>query len=65
MLRMTRNELAEASEVAVATLADFESGKRSPHPRTLGAIRSALEAAGIEFIIKNDKGVGLLLKYKN
>lgn len=58
MLRMTRNELAEASQVAVATLADFESGKRSPHPRTIAAIRSALETAGVEFI--GETGVRLL-----
>lgn len=62
MLRMKRNELAEASQVAVATLADFEAGKRSPHPRTLSAIRVALEAAGVEFIAENGGGAGVRLR---
>lgn len=62
MLRMKRNELAEASQVAVATLADFEAGKRSPHPRTLSAIRAALEAAGVEFIAENGGGAGVRLR---
>lgn len=65
MLRMTRNELAKASQVAVATLADFESGKRSPHPRTLSAIRSALETAGVEFIEENGGGAGVRLRKIN
>ena len=40
---------------------DFEIGKRSPHPRTLAAIRSALEAAGVEFIANGD-GPGVRLR---
>ena len=48
MLGLKREELAEASQVAHATLADFEAGKRKPYPRTLAAIRAALEAAGVE-----------------
>ena len=62
MLRMARNEVAEAAQVAVATVADFESGKRSPHPRTIEAIRAALEAAGVEFIEENGGGAGVRLK---
>ncbi|WP_199484124.1 helix-turn-helix domain-containing protein [Tanticharoenia sakaeratensis] len=62
MLRMKRDELAKAAQVAVATLADFEAGKRAPHPRTLAAIRSALEAAGVEFVPENGGGAGVRLK---
>lgn len=64
MLRMKREELAKAAEVAVATLADFETGRRTPHHRTLAAIRAALEAAGIEFIPQNGNGPGVRLKLR-
>jgi transcriptional regulator with XRE-family HTH domain len=61
MLGMTREELAQASQVAQATLTDFEGGKRRPYPRTLAAIQTALEAAGIEFIFGNGGGPGVRL----
>ncbi len=47
--------------VAVATLADFEVGRRDPHPRTLAAIRAALEAAGAIFVEENGDGPGVRL----
>jgi transcriptional regulator with XRE-family HTH domain len=62
MLGMKREELAVAAEVAHATLTDFEGGKRSPYPRTLAAIRAALEAAGVEFIEENGGGPGVRLR---
>jgi transcriptional regulator with XRE-family HTH domain len=52
-------ELAAAAAVAGSTLVDFESGKRQPHPRTLAAIRAALEAAGVEFTNGDAPGVRL------
>lgn len=62
MLRLKREELSEASRVAVATLADFETGKRQPHPRTLSAIQDALETAGVIFIDENGGGPGVRLR---
>ena len=62
MLGMKREDLASAAQVAHATLADFEAGKRKPYPRTIAAIRAALEAAGIEFIDKNGGGPGIRLQ---
>lgn len=62
MLRLTREQLAERASVAVATLSDFERGTRHPHPRTLEAIRIALETAGIEFVPENGGGAGVRLK---
>jgi hypothetical protein len=56
--RPTRDQLADTAQVAVATLADSETGRRQPHPRTLQAIRTALEAAGVEFIADNGGGAG-------
>ena len=62
MLGLKRDELASSAKVAVATLADFETGRRNPHPRTLDAIQAALEAAGVEFIAENGGGPGVRLK---
>ncbi len=60
MLRLTRDDLARRAEVAIATLADFEVGRRQPHPRTITAIRTALEAAGVEFTNGDAPGVRLV-----
>lgn len=62
MLGITRESLAKAASVAMGTLTDFEGGKRTPYPRTLAAIRAALEAAGIEFIPENGGGPGVRLR---
>jgi transcriptional regulator with XRE-family HTH domain len=62
MLGMKREDLAAIAQVAHATLADFEGGKRQPYPRTLAAIRAALEAAGVEFIPENVSGAGVRLR---
>lgn len=56
MLGLRREDLALAAGVAHATLAGFEGEKRSPHPRTMAAIRATLEAAGAVFIPKDDTG---------
>ncbi len=58
-LGITAEALAAAAGVSKVTLSDFEIGKRSPHPRTLAAIRSALEAAGVEFTNGEVPGVRL------
>ena len=62
MLGLSRDDLARLSKVGVATLADFEAGKRTPYDRTLADIRAALEAAGVEFIAENGGGPGVRLR---
>lgn len=57
----SQEQLAESARVAKKTLADFETGNRSPYPRTLEAIRAALEAAGVQFIAENGGGPGVRL----
>ena len=49
IVSLSQDELARRAQVARATLADFERGERTPHPRNMAAIREALEAAGVEF----------------
>ncbi len=57
MLGWSRRQLAEAAQVAVGTVVDFERGARQPYNRTLADIRRALEDAGIIFI-DAEEGVG-------
>ena len=61
-LGLTAETLAERAKVSKVTLSDFEIGKRSPHPRTLEAIKTALELAGVEFIAENGSGAGVRLR---
>lgn len=62
LIDWSREDLAGASKVSVRTVVDFERGARQPIPATLAAIRSALEAAGVEFIAENGGGAGVRLK---
>ena len=59
---MTREKLAEESGVPLRTLARLELGEGSPQKRTLAAIRTALEAAGVIFVEENGEGPGVRLK---
>jgi transcriptional regulator with XRE-family HTH domain len=59
LLGWSQDQLAEASKVAKATIANFEAGKRTPYDRTIDDIRDALDHAGIEFIPQNGAGAGV------
>jgi transcriptional regulator with XRE-family HTH domain len=62
LLGWSQDDLEAASKVAKKTIADFERQARQPHTRTLDAIRSALEAAGVIFIEPNGEGPGVRLR---
>jgi transcriptional regulator with XRE-family HTH domain len=49
LLGWSQFDPAKKADVGRATIADFESGKREPYPRTLDILRIALEGAGVEF----------------
>ena len=51
-------ELAEAARVSPETIVRFEKGE-ALRPRTVDAIRAALEASGIEFTNGEQPGVRL------
>ena len=53
-------DLAEAAKVSPNTITRFERGDHL-HERTIDAIQSALEAAGVEFIPENGGGPGVRL----
>lgn len=62
ILGLEQGEVAAAAGVARATLIDFEKEARAPRAATIAAIRSALEAAGAEFLDPNGHGGGVALK---
>jgi transcriptional regulator with XRE-family HTH domain len=61
-LNWTLEDLAKAAGVHRNTISNFETGKYAGDPEKLAAVRSALEAAGVEFIAENDGGPGVRLK---
>lgn len=61
MLGWSQDQLEASAKVAKKTIADFEREARQPYPRTLEALRAALEAAGVEFIDQNGSGPGVRL----
>lgn len=62
LVEISREKLAQSSQVAVRTVTDFERGAREPIRNTLHALRQALENAGVEFIAENGGGPGVRLK---
>lgn len=60
-LQLGVRELAEAAQVSPTTITRLERGE-SLYPRTIEAIRTALEAAGVEFIEQNGGGAGVRLR---
>lgn len=63
LLHIRQRELAEAAEVGMRTIADFEREfERELNIVTLKAIRAALEAKGVIFLDSNGEGPGVRLK---
>ena len=62
LLGWSQDQLAEASGVPKRTLARLELDEGAPQRRTVAAIRTALEAAGVEFIAENGGGAGVRLR---
>lgn len=62
LIGISQPDLAAASQVSQATIANFERGARAPFDRTLRDIRTALETAGVIFIDENGQGPGVRLR---
>ena len=62
LVKMNQTQLAEASNVSLRSIVHFEKGERTPVPNNMAALRSALEAAGVEFIDRNGGGPGVRLR---
>jgi transcriptional regulator with XRE-family HTH domain len=53
LLGWSRERLAEAADVALRTVVDFEREARRPHEQTLSRLRGALETGGVVFIAED------------
>jgi len=64
LLRMEQKDLAERSGVSLPTIKRLETqpGPLGAHGRTVDALRTALEAAGIIFVEQNGEGPGVRLR---
>jgi transcriptional regulator with XRE-family HTH domain len=62
ILDWSQTQLAEAANVSLSTVRDFEKGRRVPIANNLQAIRTALEDAGIIVIDQNGNGPGVRLR---
>ena len=49
-LQWSQAQLSIRSGVAPATIAAFEKGMRSPYPRTVRDLETALKSAGVKFV---------------
>ena len=64
MLNISQDNLAKETGVSKRTIAGFETGDGTPYKRTLDALRTTLELAGVEFIAENGGGAGVRLRGK-
>jgi len=64
LIRWEQKDLAAASSVSLPSIKRLETspGGLAAQARTIDAIRSALEAAGVEFIAENGGGAGVRLR---
>src|SRR5687768_9353552 len=62
LLHMRQGELAAVAGLGLSTVVDFERERRRVSQDAIGAIRSALEAAGVQFIAENGGGEGVRLE---
>jgi predicted transcriptional regulator len=62
MLEITQSQLADAAELGLSTVVDFEKQRRQISSEAASAIRFALERAGVQFIDENGGGPGVRLR---
>ncbi len=65
LLDMTQPELAEAAQLGLSTIVDFEKSRRELSPDATEKIRAALESAGIVLLdagANRDGGPGVRLR---
>jgi transcriptional regulator with XRE-family HTH domain len=65
LLEITQSELAEAANLGLSTVVDFEKKRRRVSTLAIQAIRNALAANGVEFIDENGGGPGVRLRKRH
>jgi hypothetical protein len=61
LLELTQGDLADAANLGLSTIVDFEKRRRQVSAVAVLAIRDALTARGVEFIDENGGGAGVRL----
>jgi DNA-binding XRE family transcriptional regulator len=62
LLEITQSELADAADLGLSTVVDFEKERRQVSTLAIRAIRDAWAAYGVDFIDENGGGPGVRLK---
>jgi transcriptional regulator with XRE-family HTH domain len=62
LIEWTQPNLAEAAQLGLSTVVDFEKSRRAVSPEAVAAIRRALEEAGVIFVEENGEGPGVRLR---
>jgi transcriptional regulator with XRE-family HTH domain len=62
LLELTQVELANAANLGLSTIVDFEKKRRQVSVAAIQAIRDALAAYGVELIDENGGGPGVRLR---
>ncbi len=58
-LDWSQEELARRANVSMSTVRDFEKGRRTPIANNLEALRRAIDAAGVQLVLRKGKPVGI------
>jgi len=65
LLELTQGDLADAAELGLSTVVDFEKKRRRVSASAIQAIRETLVAGGVEFIDENGGGPGVRLRKRH
>ncbi|BDV40738.1 hypothetical protein DSM21852_39910 [Methylocystis bryophila] len=62
LISWSQQQLADAAQVGIVTVRQFETEAAKPRNATLAVIRFALESAGVVFVDENGEGPGVRLR---
>jgi transcriptional regulator with XRE-family HTH domain len=62
LLNWSQSYLARRSSITIVPVRNFEAGKTTPQLASLTAMKAALEAGGVEFIVEKGGGAGVRLR---
>jgi DNA-binding transcriptional regulator YiaG len=65
LLELTQGDLADAANLGLSTVVDFEKKRRQVSAAAVKAIRDALATRGVEFIEENGGGPGVRLRKRH